>query len=369
MKVKTRGNLIELMSAAAGTVPEWVNLLPAGELSTSDGLRYLVDQAAMEAIMASVNARRVDLVIDYEHQTYEGGQAPAAGWVKELQARPDGIWGRVAWTERGKGYVANREYRYLSPVILVSKDSRRVMDLVAVGLTNVPRINDFPPLTNKDKGDQGMNWLDKLKTVLGLEAGASEEQAVAAVEKTLNSAKGLLATLRTLVGLNESAEAPQVLESVKTELNKAKAGAGQVIPNSVLAALKLSAGAGESAVLGAIRGLQEGSQQLEALQNRLEALERGDLERQANSLVDAAMKAGKVAPASKDDALKWATKDPKGFEAYMNTAPRVVPMGDLPDGPTKTPGAGLDDVQREVNKMLGVPDEVFSKHFPASKEV
>ncbi|MFH1036398.1 MAG: phage protease, partial [Pseudomonadota bacterium] len=291
MKVKTRGNLIELMSSAGATAPEWVNLLPAGELTTSDGLRYLVDQAAMNYILAAVNARRVDLVIDYEHQTYEGGQAPAAGWVKELQTRPDGLWGRVEWTPQGRDYVANREYRYLSPVIMVSKQNRRVLDMVAVGLTNVPRINDFPPLTNKDKGDQSMNWLEKLTKLLGLDAGASEEQAVAAVEKTLNSARGLLATLRTLVGLGEGAEAPQVLETVKTELNKAKAAPGQVlvVSNSVLAALKLPEGSGESAVLGAIRGLQEGSQQLETLQNRLVALEKGDLERQANRLVDTAM--------------------------------------------------------------------------------
>lgn len=369
MKVKAQGGLIELMSAAAGMAPEWVNLLPAGQLTTNDGLRYLVDQAGMEAILASFRARRVDLVIDYEHQTYEGGEAPAAGWVKELQARPDGIWGRVEWTERGKVYVTNREYRYLSPVIMVSKESRRVMDLVAVGLTNVPRINDFPPLTNK--GDQDMNWLEKLKAALGLEAGASEEQAVAAVEKTLNSARGLMATLRTLVGLGEAAEAPQVLEAIKAELNKAKAATGQVlvVSNNVLAALKLPADAGESAVLGAIRGLQEGSQQLEALQNRLDALEKGDLERRANRLVDAAMKAGKVAPASMTSALEWAQKDPEGFQAYMNTAPRVVPLGDLPGGPTTTAAGGLDDTQRQINKMLGLGDEVFKKHFPSDKEV
>ncbi|MBI4799680.1 MAG: hypothetical protein HY794_13335 [Desulfarculus sp.] len=367
---KVKARLIEL-NASGAEAPEWVHLLPAGRLTTVDGVEYLVDQAALAQIMASQSAHGADLVIDYEHQTHEGGQAPAAGWVKELAARPDGLWGRVQWTERGRAYVANREYRYLSPVLWVEVDSRRVVGLTDLALTNVPRIDNFPPILNK--GDVSMNWLERLRKALALGPEAGESQVLEATEQAINSGRGLLATLRTLVGLDDKAEPQKVLEAVKVEVNKAKAAppAGvTAIPNSLLEALKLRPGAGESEALGAIRGLAEGSAQLAQMQGRLADLERAEVERQANRLVDRGLKEGKITPATKDQVLAWAKTDPKGCEAYLNVAPVVVPMGGLPKAPQRQAAGGAPEgVQAEVNSMLGISPEVFKKHNPASEEV
>jgi phage I-like protein len=374
-RMKVNARLIELMAAGA-QAPEWVCLLPAGRLTTQDGLTYLVDEAGMASILAANTARGVELVIDYEHQTHEGVEAPAAGWIKELAARPDGLWGRVQWNERGRAYVANREYRYLSPVIMVEQGSRRVVELLDVALTNSPRINNFPPITNKS-GDEGMNWLERLRMALALAAEAGEAQVAEAAEKAINSGRALLTTLRTLVGLDDKATPEAVLEAVKVEVNKAKAktpegGARlEVIPNSVRQALKLGDGAGESEVLAAIKGLVAGSDQLVSVQARLEALEATNLEQAANSLVDRFTKEGKVIPATREEALAWAKKDPKAFEAYMNKAPKLLPTDRLPGGGgTGGQGSdGIDPVQAELNRMLGIEAEMFKQHNPASEEV
>ncbi len=44
-----------------------------------------------------------------------GGTAPAAGWIKRLEARPDGIWAAVAWTEAAQARIRAGEYRYITP--------------------------------------------------------------------------------------------------------------------------------------------------------------------------------------------------------------------------------------------------------------
>lgn len=78
-------------------------------------------------------------------------QAPAAGWIKDIQLRSDGIYGVVDWTERAAEYLKNREYRYLSPVVLTQGKGRRVVALHSAALTNTPVIDAMTPIANSDK--------------------------------------------------------------------------------------------------------------------------------------------------------------------------------------------------------------------------
>lgn len=46
--------------------PEWVHLMPAGEVVARDGRQFV--NSDPEAIIADFQARNVDLPIDFEHQ-------------------------------------------------------------------------------------------------------------------------------------------------------------------------------------------------------------------------------------------------------------------------------------------------------------
>lgn len=113
----------------AAEAPEWVHLLPAGVVQARDG-RELWQLSDPAAVVAATRARGMDLVVDYEHQTdraeKNGQPAPAAGWLRDLEARPDGIWGRIEWTARAREMIARRDYRFLSPVFAFERESRRV---------------------------------------------------------------------------------------------------------------------------------------------------------------------------------------------------------------------------------------------------
>lgn len=83
--------------------------------------------------------RQLQIPIDYEHQTLQDVQAPAAGWIKNIVLRNDGIYGDVDWTDRAADYLKNREYRYLSPVIQIQRNTRRAVELHSCGPHQHPR--------------------------------------------------------------------------------------------------------------------------------------------------------------------------------------------------------------------------------------
>ena len=107
---------------SAGSAPEWVQLLPtaSGPVHTFDNRGpYLVRNA--EAIISQSFTETDRIEIDVNHATFlaapRGERADAVGWILEMQAREDGIWGRVEWTEEGAKLVGGKAYRKLSPVV------------------------------------------------------------------------------------------------------------------------------------------------------------------------------------------------------------------------------------------------------------
>jgi phage I-like protein len=99
--------------------------------------------------MSKFEGGQTDLVVDYEHQSLSGSEAPAAGWIKGLEDRgAEGVWARVQWTERAVEYLKKREYRYISPVVLVRKKDGRAVELLGAALTNLPAIEGMTPVVN-----------------------------------------------------------------------------------------------------------------------------------------------------------------------------------------------------------------------------
>jgi len=142
-------NGIEISIALTAIPPECIRLLPLGEVFLGDGREpFLVTEESIQAILSAWHQRGNDMVIDYEHQTVAGREAPAAGWVKSLSAETDGLWARVEWTDRAREYIQQKEYRYFSPVVQLGA-GRVVEDLLHAALTNFPAITNLPPLSAK----------------------------------------------------------------------------------------------------------------------------------------------------------------------------------------------------------------------------
>lgn len=172
---------------SSGAAPEWIPLIPAGQVVGRDGREWVNDQPDVVLQAFAVNA--MDLPLDMEHATElkatQGDPAPAVGWIKELQNRGGQIWGRVEWTEAGRNAVESKAYRYVSPVIVFERASKRVVALTSVGLTNRPNLF-LQALNGREKNMD----LEKLLAALGLLDTASFDEALAHLGKL----KGDLAT-------------------------------------------------------------------------------------------------------------------------------------------------------------------------------
>ena len=130
--------------ASAKGAPDWVHLLPMGFMKGRDGRSF--DPGDPAGLILAFQANGADLPVDYEHQNDKpearlNGPVRAAGWIKELQARDDGLWGRVEWTAAAAEMIQAKEYRYLSPSILYHPKTREIMRVTGAGLVHRPNLH------------------------------------------------------------------------------------------------------------------------------------------------------------------------------------------------------------------------------------
>lgn len=179
----------ELALTATGEAPAWVELIPAadsdGFVAGRDGRRWRWDGEALAIVLASYQGAGIDLPIDWEHATQhratEGGEAPAAGWITAMEGRSGALWGQVAWTPRGMTQVANREYRFLSPVFDYSTDTRRIARLVCAGLTNTPNLRLVALNRQESLMKRSENLTHAITGVLGLTPDAADDAIAEAI--------------------------------------------------------------------------------------------------------------------------------------------------------------------------------------------
>lgn len=257
---------------SAQTPHKLVKLLPLGLVHSTKG-DFLVDNESFQSIRCKFAERQLQIPIDYEHQTLKDMQAPAAGWIKDIVLKSDGIYGAVDWTERATEYLKNREYRYLSPVILTQGKERRVIALHSAALTNTPAIDAMTPIACSDKPNEG-------------EGSADQENAV-------DGGKDTVAELAALLQLDPSATMEDIYQ--------------------------------------AVNALLEGQ---EALKLKADAYQFEVARMKADGVVLEALKDGKVLPFQRDWAFQSAMNDMDSFTLWLKTAPQVVPMGEVcPDKP------------------------------------
>jgi hypothetical protein len=150
------------------------------------------DAARLERFANSVKTkvRGIDPDIDYDHKARTG---EAAGWVKNAEARPDGLWLQVEWTPPAAQRIKNKEYRYFSPEFYNEwTDAQGVKHtdvLFGGGLTNRPFLKDLIPVNLSElsfKEETGMDPKE-LRKKLGLPEDAPEAAVTAKLEELLKA--------------------------------------------------------------------------------------------------------------------------------------------------------------------------------------
>ncbi len=343
-----------------------IKILPLGLVKSQKG-EFVVDNESLKLMKNHFKSRGLDIVVDYEHQTLNGGQAPAGGWIKDFYIKKNCIVAKVEWTEKAKEYIKNKEYRYLSPVIQVRKNDKKAVVLHSVALTNTPAIDNMYTIANSLYLDKNtMNECDVV--VFGVDKNLDDEG---------DELMDLLNQLISLLGLNEGATESEVLEKLKALMNTSN---DEVVANkykpdeqgtktkslvlpteefrAVLQLLDLKESATQEEVTNSIMALKKPVNTNVELE--LKELKEKMATKEANELVEMALKDGKITPAQKDWATQYALTSQKGFEEYVKNAPQVVPLGELNQAskiikPTS-------DYDTLACSMLGVSEEDIKKY-------
>ncbi len=130
---------------------EKIKICPVGDVTGYDGRTYRIDG---NSVVARTKEAGIDIVLEEEHY---GGKA--SGWfdIKTFEVRKDGIYATLTLTNVGKEQVENNHYRYISPALVMDRnsDNREVLMIDSVGLVNKPN------LLNKSLNKKESKRMDK----------------------------------------------------------------------------------------------------------------------------------------------------------------------------------------------------------------
>lgn len=314
-----------------GAVPTELLVLPAGRIDGRDGRWWVNDDPA--SIVVDFEVQGIDLQIDYEHASElaepNGQPIIAAGWITALEVRVGALWAIVNWTDRASAHIAAREYRYFSPTFYYEEDTRSILALVSIGLTNNP---NFRQAALNKRG-----------------AGQAEPEP----QETSMKPDARKALCRKL-GLTEEASDEAIATAVEAlQADRDKAHNSANTPSL------------ERFVPRADHDKVKGER--DTALNRLQEIS----DKETSDLVDAAVTAGKIDPASKDYHLA-ACRAEGGLEAFKTL------VGDLPTDPV-TQSSGLDGKtppnasgtlsaeEKAMCKLTGTSHEDFLKQRDGEK--
>lgn len=314
-------------SGSAITPPEWIELVPAGRFQGRDGRWWINDRP--DEIVAAFNLRgpevpeperAQDVPIDIEHATElqapQGQRADAVGWIVEQAVRNGAVWGRADWNQSGRDIIAARSYRRYSPAYIFESETRRVVAVPSVALTNR---QNFTTMQLNHQEDE-MLLPVAILNALGLATQATDEDVVKAID-------ALKAERQT--ALNRAEHPPLELFVPRADHD---------------AAVQRALNAEQA--LADDRGKQ--------------------LEAQIEIAINAALEAKKITPATADyhRALCRQEGGLARFAEYVRAAPVIAAGKDVTTKPPEGEVA-LNSMQAAIAKAFGNSPEDLAKYAPA----
>lgn len=213
----------------------WMHVCPLGEFpwTSADGKETLIQVIDEEAIRLMANSYPLnvqDSLIDWEHKSMGSTEdTDAAGWGKGAEARATGVYVNVDWSDTGKTAVQGKRYKFCSPcfprsgLVHLGGNRYRPTQISRIALTNNPNLRGLDPLTNRRTEEAAnpnpnepkthMDYKAKLLEILGLPAGASDEEIATGCAALGAKPKDQMATLNRRVADLEGQLAATILDA------------------------------------------------------------------------------------------------------------------------------------------------------------
>ncbi len=346
----------------------WIKLFSAGTFYGRDGRGpyNAGDETSLKRI-ADMTRRyhgQTDIVIDYEHQSLKsqenGKPAPASGWIKEVEGRADGFYGRVEWTAAAAALIDAKEYRYLSPVYFHTKDGD-ILALQNVALTNSPNLDlgEVSAHSIFSAANRTEVSMKQILAALELADGASESDVLIAINSLLTSSTAIAVA----AGLTKDAKSEAIATAVQSAIADRKK-------------IAIAAGQAENATIDQIVAAFQSAQtagtvdptkyvpiaQVQAMQADIKSLISRNADTDAETAVGEAIRDGKLAPSLREWGISLHKADPKAFADFTGKAPVLTSAQRASaNPPTTSATVELDDAEVAVMRQMGLSAEDMKK--------
>ncbi|MDD5484072.1 MAG: phage protease [Kiritimatiellae bacterium] len=328
------------LAISEGEVPEEFLVFAYGKTKFSkEGKEdfYVFSENDADTVIAEFARKGVDGLVDYEHQLLRsmsnGQPVPAGGWIKQLVKKPDGLWCRVSWTPKARGYLENGEYKYTSPVFRVSRTGKNITDLFNISLTGKPSTDNQPALVAADDFTEGL---------YGDLINPNNKKGNGNMNKLL-----IMLGLKTLADSDDEAAIESGVETAVQELLDGKKKTADF--------LALHDADGFDALTTKIKDGKKEVTDFLALHDAesLVAFSKKLKQKDAEAAVQDAIARRKLTEAKKEDGLALALSDMDMFKrTYDDKAPDVVPDNKGLDGlGDQNKGKGGDDGDSELKAL------------------
>ena len=359
---------LQLLQLTANSIdisnaPKEIKILPLGKVNSQKG-DFTVDNESFQNMYKYYKERSIDIVVDYEHQTLKDVQAPAAGWIKELTLKKDGIFADVEWTPKAQEYLKNKEYRYLSPVVMVRKSDSKALILNSVALTNLPAINGMEAIVNsikdnnipQDPNNEDLNInvsdLKEISKALEIKEDSTKEDIIKAIDELKKQTKNNNSNDKNTDELAlENSDDSEIVANKLEKFYKMKES-----DDIVQMALTLEIIKEDQKEWAFEQCVHNDSSFVDFI--------KGLFKEKTNELVMKALKDGKIAPYQRAWAENYVMKDYEGFKTFVSNAMRVVPLGAIKylKDDTNIMSGAEDEQVTNISKMLNVSEEDLKKY-------
>jgi phage I-like protein len=154
------GYIVDLDGVTFNDDGTWIQAMPLGRWDHPVHGPIQVTLERVQRFAANVNAgvRGQDLDIDYDHKKLT---TEAAGWIRQAEARSDGLWLFIDWTKSAADKIKEKAFRYFSPEFQDEwkhpASGMKFKDVLFGGaLTNRPFLKGIQPINLAEYSSTGL---------------------------------------------------------------------------------------------------------------------------------------------------------------------------------------------------------------------
>jgi len=383
-------------SSGERTPPTEFRIFHSG-INHSEKGDFLFDEQSAKSVMEAYERRGRVMMMDYEHMSAQTppivAPASATQFIPEIRKDSEGkpeLWAtQIVWTDKAAAHLKAGEYRLFSPLFRSDGgDPARVVELLNVGLTNIPALAGLTPLVAAS-GDTSTGDNQPKETRMATENTENKDENKDGAEGEASAEDKLKALTEKCAALEaENTKLKDGLDTVKTTFEKKMGksfddwaaeesaeheGEEESEEAKALAVLKATALSvtGTKTVVeacGVLTGMGTGNAELVALKAKQVADAAAALETKFDTMLKEAIDGGKILPYKREQfvALKT-TLGVKNALVALTAAIPAEPVIQLTAPREPEADVAMDAMYAEVASRVGTTVGAIQSHIKTKR--